>query len=176
MSEVYKTHEDGLFFVSFSVVGWLDVFTRRDYQDLLIDSIIYCQQNKGLELFSYCIMPSHVHWIAARKEGKLSDVLRDFKAHTAKELMNAIAHHPAESRREWLMHQFHYFAGLSAQKQEKQFWKHDNHAFALYSNELIDQKIEYIHRNPVEAGFVNEPEEWRLSSANPDSPIPVMEL
>ena len=42
MSESYKIHNDGLYFVSFAVVGWLDVFTKRAYQDILIDSLIYC--------------------------------------------------------------------------------------------------------------------------------------
>ena len=56
MSESYKIHEDGLYFVSFAVVGWLDVFTRRVYQDILIDSLIYCQQNKELKLYCYCVM------------------------------------------------------------------------------------------------------------------------
>lgn len=176
MSETYKTHEGGLFFVSFSVVSWLDVFTRRIYQDILIESTQYCQKHKGLQLYCYCIMPNHVHWIASRETGKLSDVLRDFKAYTAKMLVDAISTNLQESRRELWMHQFRYHAGLSAQKQEHQFWKHDNHAFSLHSNKLIDQKIDYIHNNPVEAGFVTEPESWRLSSAHVESPIKVLDI
>ena len=62
------------------------------------------------------------------------------------------------------------------QVQEKQFWQHDNHAFELYSNRIIDQKVDYIHRNPVEAGFVDEPHLWRLSIANENSPIKVLSM
>lgn len=47
----------------------------------------------------------------------------------------------------------------------------DNHPFFLFSNKLIQQKVDYIHYNPVEAGFVNQPQKWRLSSANEQSPI-----
>jgi len=168
MSESYKTHSDGLYFVSFSVVGWMDVFTRREYQDILVESIAFCQLNKGFQLFYYCIMPSHVHFITASENGSLS---RDFKSFTAKKVMDAIEENPLESRKEWLIHQFEYFARISPQKQERQFWKHDNHPFFLYSNKMIQQKMDYIHFNPVEAGFVNEPHEWRLSSANQDSPV-----
>jgi len=48
MSESYKISDDGLYFVIFAVVGWLDVFTRRIYQDIFIDSIKFCQEKKGL--------------------------------------------------------------------------------------------------------------------------------
>jgi putative transposase len=170
MSESYKIHEDGLYFVSFSVVGWLDVFIRRIYQDILVESLQYCQQNKNFKLYCYCIMPSHVHFIANSEAGSLTSVLRSIKSFTAKELMQSINENIQESRRELFQHQFSYY-GKKNKKAELQFWKHDNHPFYLYSNEMIDQKIAYIHNNPVEAGFVNEPHEWRLSSANPGSPI-----
>jgi hypothetical protein len=102
--------------------------------------------------------------------------LRDFKSFTAKKVMNAIGANPVESRKEWLINQFEFHARISPQKQERQsdsyrIWKHDNHPFYLYSNKMIQQKVDYIHFNPVEAGFVNEPHEWRLSSANSNSPI-----
>ena len=56
-----------------------------------------------------------------------------------------------------------------------QFWKHDNHPFFLYTSQMIQQKIDYIHENPVEAGFVIKPEQWRLSSANEESPVKLEE-
>jgi hypothetical protein len=71
---------------------------------------------------------------------------------------------------------FRKFGKMSPQKQTNQFWKHDNHPFYLHSNEMINQKVNYIHENPVEAGFVNFSHEWRLSSANENSPIKVLEL
>ena len=84
MSEKYKTDSDGLYFVSFSVVGWMDVFVRRKYKDILIDSISYCQQHKSLKIYCYCIMPSHVHFITYSEKGELSSILRDMKAFPAK--------------------------------------------------------------------------------------------
>lgn len=176
MSEKYKTHSDGLYFVTFSVVGWLDVFTRRVYQEILIDSINYCKQNKQLKIFCYCIMPSHVHFITYSENGSLSNVLRDLKAHTAKQLIKAIEENPQESKKELFLKLFKYFGSKSSQNQQMQFWKHDNHPFYLYSNKMIEQKIDYIHNNPVEAGFVNNANEWRLSSANEESPIKLNEL
>ena len=171
MSENYKINQDGLYFVSMSVVGWLDIFTRRMYQNLLIDSIIFCQQNKDLKMYCYCVMPSHVHFIAYSENGNLSNILRDMKSHTAKSIIKAIKENIQESRKEYLLNQFRYYGRISPQKQTMQFWQHSNHAFYLYSNKMIDQKVDYIHNNPIEAGFVNEPQEWRLSSANENSPL-----
>lgn len=94
MSEKYKTHSDGLYFVSFSVVGWIDVFTRREYQDILVESIVYCQKNKSLKIYCYCVMPSHVHFISYSENGELSNILRDLKSFTAKQLMKAIEENP----------------------------------------------------------------------------------
>jgi len=127
MSESYKTHSDGLCFLSFSVVGWMDVFTRREYQEILVDSIGFCQKNKNLKIYCYCIMPSHVHFITYSENWELSNILRDFKSFTAKQLMKAIEENPEESRKEWMMNQFKFHGKISPQKQTMQFWKHDNH-------------------------------------------------
>ena len=119
-------------------------------------------------------MPSHVHINASRKEGILNDLMRDMKAFTSKKIMQSIEENMLESRREWLMKEFKYYGKISPHKQERQFWQLDNHAFELYSNHIIDQKVDYIHNNPVEAGFVDEPHFWRLSSAYENSPIKVL--
>src|SRR5438445_5449576 len=125
MSEKYKTDSNGLYFVSFSVVGWIDVFTRREYQEILIESLQYCQQNKNLKIYCYCIMPSHVHFITYSENSELSGILRDFKSYTAKQLIKAIGENPKESRKEWMINKFEYNGRISPQKQKMQFWKHD---------------------------------------------------
>lgn len=176
MSEVYKTFEGGLFFVTFSVVGWAEVFTRPVYQDILLESIQFCQEKKGLELYEYCILPNHVHFIASRKEGLLGDLLRDLKSFTARKLIDSIINNERESRKDWLLKLFRDHGKISPQKQIYQFWNHDNHAFCLETTYMIEQKVRYIHYNPVKAGFVDEPWKWRLSSANPDSPLKILEL
>lgn len=175
MPETYKTEEGERYFITFSVVNWIDVFIRREYQDILVDNITHCQGRLGLELYTYCIMPSHVHMIASRTEGRLGDLLRSFKSHTSKKLKQAIQDHPNESRKHWIIGQLEWFGEHSKREQVYQFWQHGYHPFALYSNKLIKQKEDYIHNNPVKAGFVTEPEHWRLSSASPYSPIEIID-
>jgi len=121
-------------------------------------------------------MTNHIHFIAASENNSLSNLLRDFKSFTATQIMDAISKNTQESRKELLQAQFKFYGSNSPQKQINQFWKHDNHPFFLYSKEMIDQKVNYIHNNPVEAGFVIEPHEWRLSSANEQSPIKVLKF
>ena len=116
-------------------------------------------------------MPSHVHFITYSVNGEISNVLRDLISCTAKQIIKAIEENPRESRKEWMLNKFEYHGKISPQKQKMQFWKHDNHPFFLYSNKMIQQKVDYIHNNPVAAGFVNQPQEWRLSSANEQSAI-----
>ena len=107
MSTKYKFKDpDKLYFVSFAVVYWIDRWVRNEYKDILLDSWKYCQANKGLELFAWCIMTSHVHMIIGPHGDKLENIMRDVKRHTSSALKKAIQTHPAESRREgllWLM-------------------------------------------------------------------------
>ncbi len=91
--------QNALHFITIATVYWLDLFTMRRMKDILIDSFQYCRQNKGFELYGYCIMTNHLHLICRAKEGfQLSDILRDFKRHTAKHIILSIQNEP-ESRR-----------------------------------------------------------------------------
>ena len=91
MSRKYKFAEkDGAYFVSFATVYWIDVFTRIDYFDTIIESLDYCRKNKGMEIYGYCIMPSHIHLIFRSGNGKPSELIRDFKGFTSRNLLKTI--------------------------------------------------------------------------------------
>lgn len=107
MSRNYKFHnKSGLYFVSFATVNWIDIFTRQVYYDVLADSVTYCRKHKGMELYCYCFMPSHVHFIFRSSKGEPSELLRDFKRHTSKKVLEAIKNNVQESRKEWLLWMF----------------------------------------------------------------------
>jgi putative transposase len=90
MSEKYKFHDpQGMYFVTMATVGWVDVFTRFELKHVIIDSLRHCQKEKGLVIHAWCLMPSHLHLIIS-SENNLSGILRDFKKHTSKELVNTI--------------------------------------------------------------------------------------
>ena len=164
MSTGYKIHEkDGAHFLTFQVVGWVDLFSRRDYRDVVIDSFKYCQQNKGLNLFAFVIMSNHIHLLAQSEVGDLSGFIRDFKRYTSKRFVE-IMESGKESRSEWMGMVFKYHAKLK-DNQTHQVWTHENHAEHIYSQKFIEQKVQYIHNNPVRSGIVLNPEDYLYSSA-----------
>jgi REP element-mobilizing transposase RayT len=160
MSRKYKFHNpDGVYFITFAVQGWVDVFTRNEYKNILVDNLAWCQKNKGLELFAWCIMTNHVHLIARAEEGHiLSDFLRNYKKFTSKAVLKAISENQRESRKEWLIKQFETPEGI-------RFWRADNHPVELWSNAVIAEKLKYLHQNPVEEGLVFRAEDYVYSSA-----------
>lgn len=160
MSSKYKFHNpEGVYFISFAVQGWVDVFTRNEYKNIIIDNLSYCQKNKGLELFAWCLMTNHIHLIARASEGNtLPNILRDFKKFTSKQVVKAITENDRESRKEWLLQQFKTADGI-------RFWRRDNRPIELWSNAVIDQKLNYLHQNPVVEGLVFRAEDYVYSSA-----------
>lgn len=159
--------QHGLNFVTCTVVGWIDIFSRKNYRDIILESLTFCRKEKGLLLFAYVLMTNHLHMVVqADPETKytLSEIMRDFKKFTANNILTTIQQEP-ESRREWMMHMFGYYAKYNPNNKYFQVWKQDNHPIALYSEKVIWQKINYIHDNPVVAGIVDKPEEYIYSSA-----------
>ncbi|MBU2558595.1 MAG: transposase [Bacteroidetes bacterium] len=167
MSRNYKfRNPEGVYFVSFAVVAWIDVFTRNDYKIIVIDALRFCQQNKGMEIFAWCIMTNHIHLIFRSSKGAKPELLLgDFKRYTSNKIVEAIINNPAESRREWLLDQFRKAAESSSNVKNFQFWRHDNKPIELWSNKVIQEKLNYIHYNPVEEGLVFRPEDYVYSSA-----------
>jgi REP element-mobilizing transposase RayT len=162
MSTAYKFGNQTMpYFVTFATVQWMDVFVRSEYVKILLDSLAYCQKEKGLILHAWCIMPSHLHLIMSTEQDAMQNILRDYKRFTAIALLDAIAHHPGESRKEWMLWMFE----RASVKEKHQFWQHDNHPIELVSQSFFDQKLAYIHENPVKAGFVEQGHHWHWSSA-----------
>jgi putative transposase len=160
-------NQKAVHFITFAVTEWVDVFTRKIYTDIVIESLQYCQQHKGLTVHAWCIMSNHVHLLisANNNDVKLSDIIRDFKKHTSKAIIQAIQLNEKESRKEWILAIFSKFGKSNSRNTNFQFWRQDNHPMEIYSAEFIAQKMNYIHYNPVVAGIVSEPWHYIYSSA-----------
>ena len=150
-------------FVTFTVVGWVDLFSRKACRDILINNLKYCIEHKGLLLYAYVIMTNHVHAILSAKNGDLPNLIRDFKRFTATKIIKTIplVH---ESRQDWMLKRFEFKARSNVRSSQHQFWTHENHAEVIYTQDFFLQKLIYIHLNPVRAGWVEKPEEWLCSS------------
>jgi putative transposase len=166
MSSKYTINDpEGLYFITTAVVEWVDVFTRVHYKDIFVESLKYCQKEKGLIIYAWVLMTNHYHMIVRADKGKnLSDILRDLKRHTSNELIKAI-NDPKESRRKWMLWLFKSAGLKNSNNKNYQFWQQDNRPIELSSNDMMDQRLAYIHDNPVKAGIVRCPEDYIYSSA-----------
>jgi len=149
-----------LHFVTFAVVEWIDVFTRKMYKNVLVDSLAYCQQNKGLLLYAWCIMSNHVHLILSSKEGiKQEDIIRDLKKNTSEQLLKLIKENRQESGENWMLWVFKKAGERNSNNKNYQFWRQDYHPIELSTNKIMGQRLDYLH------GIVEEPEHYLYSSA-----------
>ena len=158
-------NQAAIHFITFAVAEWVDVFTRKAYRDIVLESLKYCQAEKGLLLHCWCIMSNHLHLILSAKNHDLSDILRDFKKFTSKQIIEAIKRNDHESREDWMLKIFREEGMKNSRNKNYQFWRQDNQPQELYSPAFIFQKINYTHNNPVEAGIVERAEHYLYSSA-----------
>lgn len=166
MSRNYKIlDQDQLYFVSFATVNWIDVFTRIEYKEIVVDSLKYCIANKGLELYAWCIMSNHVHLIIGSNKEKMQNILRDLKRHTSKSILKAIEENPTESRKDWMLWMFNQAGERNPNNEKYQFWQQHSHPIELNYNSIMDQKLDYLHENPVVVGWVSNAEDYLYSSA-----------
>ena len=166
MSRNYKfQNPTGAYFISFATVIWIDVLRRQVYFEILAESKNYCRKFKAMELYAYCFMPSHVHLIFRSADEKPMELLRAFKTYTAKGIFLEIENNSKESRKEWMLWMFKKAEEKKANISKYQFWQHHNNPIELWSPNVIKQKLDDIHNNPVLSGFVREPTHWKYSSA-----------
>ena len=166
MSSKYKVADSTIpHFVTFSVVGWIDAFSREHYKEIMIESLQYCAEHKGLSLHAWVIMTNHAHLVISSKSAKLEELVRDIKKFTSKQIIKAISENPQESRKEWMLNIFRFTGSGNKNNKEFQFWKQDYHPVELTTNEMLEQRLLYLHENPVRSGLVWEAWHYKYSSA-----------
>lgn len=153
--------------MTLTVVGWVDIFIRKRIRDIVIQSLKYCQENKGLVINAFVIMSNHLHLIVHSKEDAtgLSAIMRDFKKFTSKKIIAYINTEERESRKDWQLIVFKYHAKYRKSHKSYQIWQDSNHPKKMLYPRIIRRKINYIHKNPVVAGIVRNPEDYIYSSA-----------
>lgn len=163
MSEKYKVYEtEYSYFITFTLVEWKKLFHIPLYADILIDSIQYCQKNKGLELFGYVIMPNHIHLITRSEVQPLGGIIRDIKKYTAIRIIDELA---GDINHQSKLTVFQKAASRIKRNRVYKVWQDGYHPEVIMSNKFFYQKLKYIHDNPVNAGLVDSPELYLYSSA-----------
>jgi putative transposase len=166
MSTKYKIGENEIpHFITFSVVNWIDALTRSEYKEIIVESLAFCIKEKGLRLHAWIIMSNHVHLIISATRGfQLSHILRDLKKYTSKQILQAIQNNTKESRKEWMVWMFGRAGKRNSNNKDFQFWQQDNHPVELNTNVMCNERLEYLHNNPVRAGIVYSPQDYVYSS------------
>jgi REP element-mobilizing transposase RayT len=165
-SENFKIDkQNSIYFLTFTVIDWVDVFTRLNYKNIIVESLAYCRENKGLKLYAWCLMTNHLHLVCSVEPPfGMSDFVRDYKRHTAKSILKEMEQSP-ESRRDWILYRFKQAGKLDCRIEYYRFWQDTCHPIELITTEMMEQRINYIHENPVRNGAVASAEEYLFSSA-----------
>lgn len=165
MSNSYLTQD--LYFTTTTVVDWIDVFTRPIYKQIILDSLTYCQQEKGLDIYAWVLMTNHLHMVVGVRDDSIviSDILRDFKKFTSKKIIACIEENSEESRTIWMLDRFRFVGNNDKKIKNFKFWRDKNHIEQIYSYDFFKQKVNYIHMNPVRQEIVEHPEDYLYSSA-----------
>ncbi len=145
-------------FMTCTVSHWIPVFTRPETVEILLDSFRFIA-GKGVTVYAYIVLENHIHVIA-----QSDDIGRDigrFKSHTAKQLLAYLK----EQRIKMILDQLAFYKKAHKQDRQHQFWQEGVHPERIQSDDMMRQKIEYIHDNPVKRGYVDDPLHWRYSSA-----------
>lgn len=167
MSTNYRiTDELQPHFLTLTLVEWVDLFNREKYKEIVIGSLEYCIKEKGLILYAYVIMSNHIHLIAKALHEDLAQVIRDMKRYTAHKIYSELKKDTKESRRNWLLWIFEAQGKKSSSNKNYKIWRHENHPVILDTNKIKDERLNYVHMNPVRAGICTTPESYIYSSAS----------
>jgi len=154
------------YFLTCAVVGWLPVFTRPECVAIVLDSWRFLQAAGRLQVFGYVILENHLHFVASGE--KLGAEVGDFKSFTARKVLDWLTTH----REETLLGQLAREKNPRKIDREHQLWQEGNQPKQILGDEMMRQKLEYIHYNPVKRGYVDDPVHWRYSSARNYAGLP----
>jgi len=156
----YQAGENLPYFCTITILDWVPIFMEHRYIDPLIDSLAFCRANKGLQLFAFVVMPHHVHLIAAADD--LHALFRDFKRFTSRSIHERLLADGRQTILAWLDR-----AAQNSRRQRGEFslWQDGFHPQEIHSRRVFDEKLNYIHDNPVRKGLVLSAHDWWFSSA-----------
>lgn len=154
ITEVDKPH-----FMTCTVMEWLPVFTRSEVVQIILDSWQFQRQNKALKLYGYVVLENHLHFIA--QSPNLNKSVQEFKSFTARQIID----HLKARHIDKILTRLRFAKRAHKTDREYQFWQEGVHAEMVFSDDIMREKLNYIHHNPVKRGYVDKAEHWRYSSA-----------
>jgi putative transposase len=159
MRSSYKlSDKEGLYFITSSIVNWIPIFKTERFMKILIDSIKFCQENKELKIFAYVILFNHFHMLITCKD--IRHTIQALKGYTAREIVEELK----RSDMTEILKELELNKKEHKIKSNYQVWQESYHPQMISTDYMFQQKVDYIHMNPVKHGYVCEPEDWKYSS------------
>ncbi|HEY4761475.1 MAG TPA: transposase [Thermoguttaceae bacterium] len=156
------------YFITCTIVGWTPIFTRPETVQIIVDSWQFLQQNRDLSIFGYVILENHLHLIASAPD--LNEQIANFKSFTAHNIIELLTIRNVKV----LLRQLHYLKAKHKTDRDHQVWQEGSHPQMIQDEAMMWQKLEYMHNNPVERGYVDDPTHWRYSSARNYAGLPAL--
>lgn len=156
-NKIYETEYPYL--ITSNILFGLPLFGIQALAQNILGAMTFIQEKKGVKIYAYVIMENHVHFIA--KSDSLAKKISAFKSYTAR---SCIDHLKMENHSLWLR-KLHNLKLPYKDDRDFQFWQEGYHPKQIIGDDMMIQKIDYIHNNPVKRGYVDEAEHWRYSSA-----------
>jgi putative transposase len=151
---------DAAHFITATTVEWLPVFTSTACCDILVRALGHCRAHAGLKIHGWVILDTHFHAILAGPN--LAQIISNLKKFTAREILARVR----EECRDWLLNQLAYYRAAHKTRSQHQVWQEGSHSQAIVTDDVMREKLEYLHNNPVKRRLVASPEHWRYSSAH----------
>jgi REP element-mobilizing transposase RayT len=153
-------------FLTCTVINWMPLFTRPQTVEIIFNALQYRQEHNGWKIYGYVFLENHIHMIIQSEE--LSEELSRFKSFTARKLIDYLE----EINAERLLKQMAFFRKEHKRDRDYQCWEEGSHPQLVDNEDILRQKLEYIHQNPVKRGYVDKAEDWRYSSARNYAGLP----
>jgi REP element-mobilizing transposase RayT len=154
------------YFLTCTIVGWLPVFTRAEAVQIVFDSWAFLGKEHDFRLYGYVVLENHLHLIASAPN--LANAMKSFKMYTARQIIDLLLSHQAET----LLRQLRAHKLRHKTESEYQVWQEGSKPKQIQNDDMMLQKLEYMHNNPVKRGYVDDPVHWRCSSARNYAGLP----
>ena len=151
-------HPEQAHFITLTVLHWIPVFTRTETVNILLDGLKHLSQ-EGLIVYAYVILENHCHLVVQSKA--LDRDIARYKSYTAKQIIQYLAKNKVKP----ILEQLAFYKKAHKNDRAYQFWQEGVHPELIQGDDMMRQKIDYIHLNPVKRGYVDKAEHWRYSSA-----------
>jgi len=147
------------YFMTLTICDWQPIFTRPESVDIIFETWRYLQENSNFKLYGYVILENHIHLIA--QSNNIAKDIQRFKSYTARKIID----HLKEQNVRLILDQLAFYKKEHKTNSDYQLWQEGSHPQSIESEDILRQKLEYMHNNPVKRGYIDKPEHWRYSSA-----------